>query len=56
MRYLISMAREDDDERTDATNPSGLTIDGHEQLIGALLALGFEDIDVSADEQIDSGV
>lgn len=56
MRYLISMALEEDDQHIDASNPTGLTLDGYDRLVVALIALGFEDVEVSADEQIDSGV
>jgi hypothetical protein len=56
MRYLITLSLDDDDRRVDATSVAGLTPDGYERLVIALVAQGFEDVEVSADEQIDSGV
>jgi hypothetical protein len=56
MRYLITLALDEDDDRIDSTNPVGLTLDGYERLVVALTAQGFDNIEISADEQIDSGV
>ena len=49
MRYLITMSLDDDDERVNPTSDAGLNLDGYERLIMALIAQGFEDVEISGD-------